>query len=224
MKMVGALFTVAFLMIVSIPFAAAEDAPKPPPAPVELDGKLLFTIQAGTRAFTPELRATQIAARIKELAADYTFRPETITTGDLEFATEISGDERFIMAVFDADARAEGTDRNALAKAYVIKIQRAIEAYRAERSITRIVTGIVLTLVSTVVLAALIYLLNRSVRKIRQTIQETNCRFRPGRRLSLHSRLGILCLQWSLGEMQRTEVERQLGILMKGNEKRHEQK
>ncbi len=173
MKMVRAVFTLVFLMIVSIPFALAEDAAKPPPAPVELDGKLLFTIQAGTKAFTPELRATQIAARIKELAADYTFRPERIATSDLEFATEISGDGRFIMVVFDADAKAEGSDREALAKAHAIRIQRAIEAYRAERTTTNIVTGVVLTLLSTVVLVALIYLLNRSVRKVRQTIHET---------------------------------------------------
>ena len=173
MKMVRAALTLVFLMIVSIPFALAEDAAKPPPAPVELDGKLLFTIQAGTKAFTPELRAAQIAARIKELAADYTFRPERIATSDLEFATEISGDGRFIMVVFDADAKAEGSDREALAKAHAIRIQRAIEAYRAERTITNIVTGGVLTLLSTVVLVALIYLLNRSLRRLRQTIYET---------------------------------------------------
>lgn len=108
MKMVRAALTVVFLMMVGIPLALAEEDPKPPQAPVELDGKLLFTIQAGTKAFTPELRAAQIAARIKELASDYTFRPERITTSDLGFATEISGDGRFIMALFDADAKAEG--------------------------------------------------------------------------------------------------------------------
>ena len=173
MKMVRAALTVVFLMMVGIPLALAEEDPKPPQAPVELDGKLLFTIQAGTKAFTPELRAAQIAARIKELASDYTFRPERITTSDLGFATEISGDGRFIMALFDADAKAEGQDREALANAHALRIQQAIEAYREERSISNIVIGLGLTLLSTVILVALIYLLNRSIHKLRQTVRET---------------------------------------------------
>jgi small-conductance mechanosensitive channel len=174
MKMVRAALIVVFFMMMCIPFALAEEASEPPQVPVELDGKLLFTIQAGTNAFTPQLRAAQIAARIKELASDYTFRPERITTSDLGFATEISGDERFIMAVFDADAKAEEQDREALAKAHAMRIRGAIEAYREERSISNMVIGLGLTLLSTVILVALIYLLNRSFRKLRQTVRETS--------------------------------------------------
>ena len=174
MKMVRAVLTVVFFMMVGIPFALTDETPQPLQAPVELDGKLLFTIQAGTKTFTPELRAAQIAARIQELASDYTFRPERITTSDLGFATEISGDGRFIMAVIDADAKAEGQDREALAQAHAMRIQRAIEAYREERSISNLIMGLGLTLFSTVILIALTYLLNYSVRKTRQAIRETS--------------------------------------------------
>jgi hypothetical protein len=91
------------LMFSSIPSALAEDAAKPTPALVELDGELLFTVWAGTKTFSPEMIAAQVAAHIKELTGDFKFRPERITSEDFGFATEISGDGHIFMAVFDID-------------------------------------------------------------------------------------------------------------------------
>jgi len=164
---------IAFLMMVGNLFALAEDYLELLQATVELDGKPLFTIRAGTRTWTPMQRAAQIKDRIKELAVDHSFRPDRIVTNDLDFGTEISGDERLIMIVLDADAEPQGVEREVLAKSYARIIQEAIEAHREERSFSNLLIGLALTLVSTVVLVVLIFLLNRLVRRVRQYLQET---------------------------------------------------
>jgi small-conductance mechanosensitive channel len=173
MKTVRMMCALILLMFLSISPIRAEGEPKTAPAPVEIDGKVLFVVESGTKTWTGKMRADQIATRIKALAADFSFPPEKIVTHDNEVGTEISGDDRFIMIVLDADARANGVDREEAAKHFATIIQKAIETYREERSITNIVTGLALTLFSTVILAGLIYLLNRSNRRIRRLVHET---------------------------------------------------
>jgi small-conductance mechanosensitive channel len=173
MKRMRIVLLIILLILGNISFALAAEAEEPQAAPVMLGDKILFQMRAGTKAFTPQLRADQIAARIKELADDYLFRPETISTEDLEFTTEISGSGRFIMAIFEADGKAAGRDRNELAREYVGIIKRAIEEYRTERSTGEILKGLALTLVASSVLIVLVYLLSRLFQRIRQAVWES---------------------------------------------------
>jgi small-conductance mechanosensitive channel len=102
-------------------------------APVEIDGYVLFEVRAGTEDQARQ-RAREVAARIEEIAQDSAISPESLRVFDLRDQTNILADKQVVMSVFDADARAAGVTRTALAGAFKARIARAIQDYRTQRT------------------------------------------------------------------------------------------
>jgi hypothetical protein len=81
-------------------------------AAVVIDAETLFVVGATIRGSTVQQRADIIARRIVELAESYVIRSDDIATAVRPDATEIYGQDRFIMGVYDVDALLAGTTRD----------------------------------------------------------------------------------------------------------------
>lgn len=121
-------------------------------AVVELGGEELFKIRAGVGAFTAEERATAVNNRILKLGDDPTIKAETIRIEDKPLTTNLTVDNRVLLTVTDADARAADLSRQELARNYQDIIQKAITQYRIERSPDYIRQAIFNSIIATVLL------------------------------------------------------------------------
>jgi small-conductance mechanosensitive channel len=152
--------------------AGPQEAKAPPPdgasretAPVILDDFLLFRVR-GTKGFPAEERAGRILERIKKIADDPHIRTDSIEAVESEHSTDIMAEGREIVSVFDADASLEGIPRQVLAKAYVIKLREAIDAYRLDRSPKSIMRGLEYSLLATVLVIVVFFICVRLYRKV----------------------------------------------------------
>jgi small-conductance mechanosensitive channel len=78
--------------------------------------------------------------------------------------TLIMAGDNLIAAVLDEDAKAQGRMRQQLAAVYIQELGNAIENYREHHSRRRFLVSSIYVLISTLVLIALLYLLNRLYR------------------------------------------------------------
>jgi small-conductance mechanosensitive channel len=99
---------------------------------VMIDGEALFSVR-GVTAYPAERRAREIAARIRSLAANRNFAPESLTVEDHPPGSWIVAGGHRLMTVFDEDAAIEETSRDRLAEVYRARIREAIEDYRRDR-------------------------------------------------------------------------------------------
>jgi small-conductance mechanosensitive channel len=135
-------------------------------APVVIDGRTLFRVR-GVSAFPAEQRASQIRARIRDIASDRTIDPVTLRIETTETLSVLYAGDRWVMRVIEADAELEGLERGTLAELTGNRIVTAIEEYRELRSPRRLLFGVGYTVVATVILAALLWGLAWSVRRVR---------------------------------------------------------
>jgi small-conductance mechanosensitive channel len=126
-----------------------------PTAPVLVDGAMVLRVR-GVSSYPAEQRAAAIAGRIRNLAADRAFKPDTLRVEETDVATQIMADRLLVMGVYDADAAIEGLSRQALATVYIGRIQSAIATYRGERSAQALQRAAVSALVATLVFIALV--------------------------------------------------------------------
>ncbi|MDY6900351.1 MAG: mechanosensitive ion channel family protein, partial [Cyanobacteriota bacterium] len=121
-------------------------------AVVELGGEELFKIRAGVGAFTAEERATAVNNRILKLGDDPTIKAETIRIEDKPLTTNLTVDNRVLLTITDADARAADVSRQELARNYQEIIQKQITQYRIERSPDYIRQAVFNSIIATVLL------------------------------------------------------------------------
>ena len=112
---------------------AEETASAIPTAPVVVDGHTLFLVR-GVSAYPAERRAQDIANRIKAVAANHTYSPQSIRVEDAPIGTRILADKQLIMTVSDSDAQVEGVHRQVVAQAYLLRIAEAVDEFRHDRS------------------------------------------------------------------------------------------
>lgn len=130
------------------------------PAAVILDGETLFQVR-GFKTLPAQLRADRIAERIMRLAEDPYLSMENITLTSDELSTDVVAGDTIIVSVLDLDAAAEGVSRQELAARLADKIRSEISKYRNEHSARNLLTGLLLALISTALLATFIYVLIR---------------------------------------------------------------
>ena len=121
-------------------------------ASVELGGEELFKIRAGVGAFSPEERATAVNNRIIKLGDDPSIKVEAIRIEDKPLTTNLTVDNRVLLTITDADARAADLSRQELARNYQEKIRKAITQYRIERTPDYIRQAIFNSIIATVLL------------------------------------------------------------------------
>lgn len=66
-------------------------------------------------SFPAEKREAAVAGRIRALAANAAFNPETLRIQESDVVSQILVDRLVVIGVYDADASADGTIRSALA-------------------------------------------------------------------------------------------------------------
>ncbi len=102
-------------------------------APVTVNGYTLFMVR-GISSFPAEKRATAIAERIVQAAADPAVSPGSLQIEEGEGFSTIKAGERVLLQVVDVDAELEGIDRPTLARIVQARIGEAITAWRRDRA------------------------------------------------------------------------------------------
>ncbi|TFG60769.1 MAG: mechanosensitive ion channel family protein [Deltaproteobacteria bacterium] len=102
-------------------------------APVTLDGKTLFRVR-GVTAYPAETRAKAISERIKALARDPSFSPQTLRVVEKDEMAMVQAGDREVFAVVNADSRPEGVERSILPQLYLSNVTEAITRYRRDRA------------------------------------------------------------------------------------------
>ena len=144
-----------------------------PGAPVELGGKPLFYLRVKPKAMSTEKRAHLFAERIKKLAEDPTFNPQTITVQDSLLSSDIMAGDQVIMPVWAFEGSVAGKPANELARDYADKIRQAIVTYQREHSFHALAFGALKTLAALVFVVLLFLVLLRGVRRINRALWAT---------------------------------------------------
>jgi hypothetical protein len=76
--------------------------------PVELEGKTLFQVRINTKTETAQQIAYRLSERIKKLAQDPTFNPQSITVLDTPLGSDIMAGDQVIVPVWAFSAKVEG--------------------------------------------------------------------------------------------------------------------
>ena len=146
------------------------EADAPQAHPVTLDGKTIFEFRLPFRGVSPEERASLVSARIKKCADDRSIPTTTVTVNETGISSDIMAGDLFITGVLDDDAQIQGTTRQALAAERLLKIRSAIEEYRHNYSIRRIIVGVLSAVAATLVVVAILIVGSRFFRRIRTAV------------------------------------------------------
>jgi small-conductance mechanosensitive channel len=136
-------FLTVLFALLSLPFVYAADKADdtsadtpPPPNAVVIDSKTVFTIPAPLGKFSAQQRAKSASTRIVKLIDDPKFDPDSLNASDNGSSTDIlAGDDTIVTTVTDADGKARGMTRQALADQDTGKLSTAIVGHRAKESI-----------------------------------------------------------------------------------------
>ena len=166
------------------PKAMAQTAPKPTPstppeaasssadgrqskaAPVVLDGKTLFTIQAASPTMSAAQRAQVASQEVARIATDNSVLLETLVAEprqDIIAIVEVQpdGNRHFITAVTAADAEAAKQPLNAVAETWRKAMAAGIRNYRNTHSLMRFSVSLAATAAATLLLVIAIQIINK---------------------------------------------------------------
>jgi len=125
----------------------------PATAPVVLGWETLFRLR-GASVYPAEERARRVSERILQAARTPTLAPESVRAVPAENMVNIVAGDLVLLGVTNADAQLEALDRDVLAAAYVVRIQRALSSYREARQPAVLLRGVRQAAVATVALLA----------------------------------------------------------------------
>ena len=125
-----------------------------------IDGRVILTVYQPIGSFTAKDRAQKITERILEVANRGT-GPDTVSLVEHPIWTEISADGSLLLAVTDEDAKFGGKTRAQIAAEDAESIRDALSNYRGDHAWKAILRGIIYSIVATLVLLPLGYLLGR---------------------------------------------------------------
>ena len=149
---------------------ASVDSVKTQPygAPVAPFGDTLFTIHCRIGPFTPQERAKAAAQKVSDIARDPFFRQDSINIikGDETF--DIVYGELVITSISEADAKAERSTMEDIARVRETKIIYAIQQHRKSTSLTEILKNAAFSVGLIVLLIILITLINKLFRLLSQ--------------------------------------------------------
>lgn len=129
-------------------------------------GTPIFNIYAKTGAFSPEERALATEQKLKDLANDPFFKSDSIKLFEGDFSFDLMYGESVITSVDQADADAEGTSKELVAKARRAKIIYAIQQYRTVTSAGAIVKNAAISLGILILLIFIITLINKLFKRL----------------------------------------------------------
>jgi small-conductance mechanosensitive channel len=122
--------------------------------PVQLGGETVFRIQARLGTLSPSERASIVERRLVELAATPFLNLEDLHPVEYDDTVEVVLGSRVITVVTEADAVAAGLPRAELAHRTAGNIKAALQRVRQAASWQSLLTGVLFSLLATVVIAA----------------------------------------------------------------------
>jgi small-conductance mechanosensitive channel len=147
----------------------AEVDSQPEPGVVEIDGRTILSVYQPIGSFTARDRAEKIKERILDAAHDRV-DPNSVSTNARPMWTEISAGGKFLLAISDGDAHSAGTTRTELASKYTDEIRQALIRYRSEHSMRTVVKGITYSLLATLALFPIVFIIRRIRLRIRDRL------------------------------------------------------
>ncbi|ELS00859.1 small-conductance mechanosensitive channel [Xenococcus sp. PCC 7305] len=129
--------------------------------PVLLADETLFVIQANVGSFSSEERAQTITNRIQRVAEDESIDLNLLRLAEQDVTTSIFIDKKILVTLTEADAKAAQISRTELANEHLAKIQDSLQTYRQERSAKYLIRAIIYSVIATVLLILVQFILNK---------------------------------------------------------------
>jgi small-conductance mechanosensitive channel len=145
----------------------AEGAPA---APVLVGGEPVIWITVGAGPYTTQFRADRISQRVRDVVRDRSISDPRVTVTEVDGSSELRVGQRLLMVVTQRDASNLGIARTALAAEHARLLEAAIRAERLRYAPATLVRSGVYSLVATLVLVAVVWLVFRLTRSIRRRI------------------------------------------------------
>lgn len=151
----------------------ADELQTPAPAvesgvPVQLGGETVFRVRARLGTLSPSERASIVERRLVELAATPFLNLEDLRPVEYDDTVEIVLGSRVITVVTEADAVAAGLPRAELAQRTAGNIKAALQRVRQATSWQSLLTGVLFSLLATVVIAAVWRAVDELVARLRR--------------------------------------------------------
>ncbi|NGF54991.1 mechanosensitive ion channel family protein [Parapedobacter sp. SGR-10] len=102
----------------------------------------LFRIYTYVGSYSPRERAASIESRIRSLAENYKFEPDSLTLSHQENNWVVFWNDQMIASVDEHEAMWADVSTEQLARDYFTKIKESIDGYREETSLKRLASGI----------------------------------------------------------------------------------
>jgi small-conductance mechanosensitive channel len=130
------------------------------PGNVVIDGRQVLSVYQSIGSFTPMDRAEKIRERITEVAREGV-DPNSVVLKPQAMWTEISAGGRLLLAVSDEDAKSAGKARSVLASEYAENVRAALTNYRRDHNWRAVLRGISYSLLATVVLVPVVWVIRK---------------------------------------------------------------
>ena len=138
--------------------------------PVELAGDTLFYLSRGISVYKPGERAQAISSRVKKLARDVVFYPDSLILLASESDVSLMYGEYRVLSVFNSDVEGLSISPQEQAMKYQKLILEGIQRYRKANSLKiRIINGALVVLVLSV-LISLLWFVGRMFRRLSRWI------------------------------------------------------
>lgn len=148
-----------------------DDGTQPSGAPVEIDSRTILQVYAPVGGISPDERAANIEERILRFARKRAAGVDLIRVEDRGVWVEILAGNEPLMAVTEGDAAAVGRSRAQLATEYAEIIRRTVSTYRQEHTLSALLRGLLFSLIATIGLSLVFFVLLRIRRIARSYLQ-----------------------------------------------------
>ena len=130
----------------------------------------LFRVYGRVGSFSPRERAEAITRRLRTLLDDPLFSPDSLTVVEAEQDAAIMYADTHVLSVGEAEAQALGQPRIVVARQYLAILRRHLAATQRASSLPELLKHGALAVLTLLMLAGLIFGLNRFFRSINQRI------------------------------------------------------
>lgn len=177
--MARSLWTLIFALIALMPLSAfSETGEEKACHEVEVAGIEVICFRQGIGPFSARERAEAVGIRIKTLAADPQFDPESVEIRKHFEFIDIAAGNIIITSLVSGDIDADGPeDRDAAAESLRKQVLSAIAAQRALTSPTRLLRSIAYFLLVSFLLVGLLFLLKKFYARVYLTIENSHGRY-----------------------------------------------
>lgn len=167
-----------FFLLTATSAAFAQSSTDTVCHPVKIGPEDVFCIEKGIGSFTPEERAGAIQARLRRLAAEPSTDLSRLTAVANETTVDLLFQDVVIANFTEADAKSNKVDSaQTLAENTIAKIQNAAKREREAMTANSLLSGIIYTLIATLVLIAILTVFSFGYPKVYERIENSKGKF-----------------------------------------------